>query len=122
MTDRLRRVALVVIALCVLTSAAEAHTPSPSFAVRIEGRGPAIMQNRTDAAFDPHHHRSAVPTVIDRHHRRSGMPAQAGRTLLGSPHPRAQLSCEGDQHRPLKRKCHDGAGRVRTIAWIASAR
>jgi len=43
MTDRLRRVALVVIAFCVLTSAAEAHTPSPSFAVRIEGRGPAMI-------------------------------------------------------------------------------
>ena len=43
MTDRLRRVALVIIAFCALTSAAEAHNPPPSFAVRIEGRGPAMI-------------------------------------------------------------------------------
>ena len=43
MTDRLRRVALVTIACCVLTSAAKAHNPPPSFAVRIEGRGPAMI-------------------------------------------------------------------------------
>ena len=43
MTDRLRRVALVTIAFCALTSAAEAHNPPPSFAVRIEGRGPAMI-------------------------------------------------------------------------------
>jgi hypothetical protein len=42
MADRFR-LALLTIALCLLPLTAGAQKPSPSFAVRIEGRGPAMI-------------------------------------------------------------------------------
>jgi N-formylmaleamate deformylase len=43
MTDRLLRFVLFTIAICVLPPTVWPESPSPSFAVRIEGRGPAMI-------------------------------------------------------------------------------
>ena len=43
MIDRLLRFALVIVAIACLPLTAEAGNPSPSFAVRVEGQGPAMI-------------------------------------------------------------------------------
>jgi N-formylmaleamate deformylase len=43
MAGRLLRLALLTISICALALVAEAQTPTPSFAVRTEGRGPAMI-------------------------------------------------------------------------------